>query len=207
GLTWVGYGTLSYPTVLLFKSSKIIVVMLSGLIILKKRFAAAEYAAASLAVAGLYMFSAADKIRDKTEGTDTVGGIGMMLLAVASEATVSTLQERALHREHRPLAEMIFVTNGIGAVFLAVIAFFLGELKLFEERIESNPDALLWLLATVSLAYGGSYAFTACIKGFGAVMATGMGICRKFVSVFASYILFPKPFFVQHAAGLVVFFA
>ena len=73
--------------------------------------------------------------------------------------------------------------------------------------LQSNPDALLWLLATVSLAYGGSYAFTACIKGFGAVMATGMGICRKFVSVFASYILFPKPFFVQHAAGLVVFFA
>ena len=44
----------------------------------------------------------------------------------------------------------------------------------------------------------GTYAFTACIKEFGAVVATGMGIGRKFLSVVASYWLFPKLVFVQH---------
>lgn len=91
GLTWVGYGTLSYPTVLLFKSSKILVVMLTGIIILGKRFAPAEYGAALLSVAGLYLFSVADSV-SVSENTDSLKGIGLMLLAVASEATVSTLQ-------------------------------------------------------------------------------------------------------------------
>jgi hypothetical protein len=50
-------GTLSYPTVLLFKSSKILVVMVTGIIILNKRFAAAEYGAAMLSVdISIYMY-------------------------------------------------------------------------------------------------------------------------------------------------------
>ena len=91
GLTWVGYGTLSYPTVLLFKSRKILVVMITGIIILGKRFASAEYGAALLSVAGLYLFSMADSGGDSAKG-DSLKGIGLMLCAVASEATVSTMQ-------------------------------------------------------------------------------------------------------------------
>jgi len=91
GLTWVGYGTLSYPTVLLFKSSKILVVMLTGIIILGKRFAPAEYGAALLSVAGLYLFSVADSVAG-SDKSDSLKAIGLMLLAVAFEATVSTMQ-------------------------------------------------------------------------------------------------------------------
>ena len=118
GLTWVGYGTLRYPTVLLFKSSKILVVMISGLLILNKSFKLAEYAAATLAVVGLYMFSSAEVgemgSASGAGSNDTPAGIGVICAAVICEATVSTLQERSLRREHRPLAEMILITNGLG---------------------------------------------------------------------------------------------
>jgi hypothetical protein len=117
------------------------------------------------------------------------------------------VQERSLHEKKRPLAEMIFVTNSLGAVILLAIAGSGGELALLQQRLQTHPTAILWLLATVVLAYGGSYAFTACIKGFGAVVATGVGICRKFVSVLASYTLFPKPFNVQHVFGILLFFS
>lgn len=206
GLTWVGYGTLSYPTVLLFKSSKILVVMLTGIIILGKRFAPIEYGAALLSVAGLYLFSVADVVSG-SERSDSMKGIGLMLLAVCSEATVSNMQERVLHQKQRPLAEMIFVTNLLGALILHAIAANSGEIALLQQRLNTHPTAILWLLATVVLAYGGSYAFTACVKGFGAVVATGVGICRKFVSVLASYTIFPKPFNVQHVFGIALFFA
>jgi hypothetical protein len=62
-------------------------------------------------------------------------------------------------------------------------------------------------MATVSLAYGGTYAFTSCIMGFGAVVATGLGIVRKLMSVLLSFILFPKPFGVAHFLGLLSFFS
>ena len=52
GLTWVGYGTLSFPLVLLFKSSKLVAVMVAGALYLRNRFKALEYFAALLIVAG-----------------------------------------------------------------------------------------------------------------------------------------------------------
>ena len=81
------------------------------------------------------------------------------------------LQERVLHQKQRPLAEMIFVTNLLGALILHAIAANSGEIALLQQRLNTHPPAILWLLATVVLAYGGSYAFTACIKGLGAVVA------------------------------------
>ena len=46
-----------------------------------------------LSVAGLYLFSVADSATAATsDKTDTLKGIALMLLAVCSEATVSTMQ-------------------------------------------------------------------------------------------------------------------
>ena len=154
GFTWVGYGTLNYPTVILFKSSKILFVMLSGLIILKKRYTTVEYIAAVLAMCGLYLFSRGDAESDEDNAKDTFVGIVVLCLAVVCEATVSTLQERALRKEQRSLAEMIFVTNGMGSVLLYAIAGFEGELHLLGSKLHDKPIILLWLLATVVLAYG-----------------------------------------------------
>ena len=43
------------------------------------------------------------------------------------------MQERSLHEKKRPLAEMIFVTNSLGAVILLAIAGSGGELALLHE--------------------------------------------------------------------------
>ena len=157
GLTWVGYGTLSYPTVVIFKSSKILVVMISGILILNKRFRPAQYLAGLLVVLGLCTISAADRGRggdDALGDRDSLIGIAVTCVAVVFEATVSNMQERALRRERRPLAEMILVTNALGACLLFAVAAARGELRLLAAKVEREPVALLWLFSTVSLAYG-----------------------------------------------------
>jgi drug/metabolite transporter (DMT)-like permease len=158
GLTWVGYGTLSYPTVVIFKSSKILVVMLSGILILNKRFRPAQYLAGILVVLGLCTISAADRgshgAGAGAVGDDSLGGIAVTCAAVVFEATVSNMQERALRRERRPLAEMILVTNALGAGLLFAVAAGRGELRLLAAKVEREPAALAWLFSTVSLAYG-----------------------------------------------------
>ena len=127
--------------------------------------------------------------------------------AKANPCGAMCLQERVLHQKQRPLAEMIFVTNLLGALILHAIAANSGEIALLQQRLNTHPTAILWLLATVVLAYGGSYAFTACSQGVGGVVATGVGSCRKVLSVKASYTIFPKPFNVQHVFGIALFFA
>jgi drug/metabolite transporter (DMT)-like permease len=206
---WVALGSVTYPTVLLFKSSKIIVVMISAVIILRKRFLLAEYAAALLAVIGLYTFSRADRIKAKASGEDedSLHGVLVILCAVGAEALVSTLQEYCLRKLKRPLSEVLFFTNGLGAVMLLTVSVLHGDARELHTRLTASSDLVLWVLATVILAYGGTYAFTSCIQGFGAIVATGLGILRKLLSVVLSFILFPKPFEVSHAAGLAVFFS
>eukprot|EP00290_Baffinella_frigidus_P006256 CAMPEP_0180121486 /NCGR_PEP_ID=MMETSP0986-20121125/3072_1 /TAXON_ID=697907 /ORGANISM="non described non described, Strain CCMP2293" /LENGTH=406 /DNA_ID=CAMNT_0022060619 /DNA_START=159 /DNA_END=1379 /DNA_ORIENTATION=+ len=238
GLTWVGYGTLSFPTVLLFKSSKLVAVMVGGALYLRNRFKPLEYLAALLIVLGLYVFASGPMTPSVDRGAEVsdadfkaqgfgfqyshraIGMFGVteadrgtsmqsvfiMVVAILSEAIVGVLQESALQRQHRPLAELFFITNAIGAVFLTFVSAASGELTLVSKRLSEEPTAVLWLVSAVSLAYGGTYAFTAAIQGFGAVVATGLGICRKFVSVCFSFLLFPKPFRFQQAIGVAVFF-
>lgn len=156
GLTWVAYATLSYPTVIVFKSSKILVVMASGLFILRKRFKPAQYFAAIFAVLGLYLVSTADFSVEKDMGTvvDSHMGVAVACLATLLEGTVSNLQERSLKREHRSLAGMLFYTNGLGSMILYCTATINGEMHTFLSEIKRTPIALMWLLATVVLAYG-----------------------------------------------------
>ena len=53
---------LTYPTRVMFKSSKVIPVMLASVVIAKRRYSIGEYAAAFLLVVGITMFTLADKV-------------------------------------------------------------------------------------------------------------------------------------------------
>ena len=54
---------LTYPTRVMFKSSKVIPVMLASVVIAGRRYSLGEYMAALLLVAGITMFTLADKVR------------------------------------------------------------------------------------------------------------------------------------------------
>ena len=162
GLTWVAYGSLSYPTVIVFKSSKMLVVMASGSLILRKHFTIAQYFAAILLMAGLFLVSTADvasSIQDKEDtgmafSVSWITGICVAGSATVFEGVVSNLQERSLSCEHRSLAEMIFFTNGMGSMLLLLLAAFNGEMDTLAASVWRDPSTLSWLLATVMLAYG-----------------------------------------------------
>ena len=161
GLTWVAYGSLSYPLVIVFKSSKMLVVMVSASVILRKRFSAAQYLAALFVVSGLCLVSTAGIHGQSSENItrspvflSTVTGIIVAGTATVLEGIVSNLQERSLGREHRSLSEMLFITNGMGAILLFGVALCRGEVHALAASVRQDPATLLWLLATVTLAYG-----------------------------------------------------
>ena len=64
------------------------------------------------------------------------------------------MQERSLRREQRSLAGMLYYTNSLGSIVLYFTAAVNGEMYTFLSEIQKTPIALLWLLATVILAYG-----------------------------------------------------
>ena len=164
GLTWVAYGNLSYPIVIAFKSSKMLVVMVSGTLILRKRFSTAQYSAAFLVMAGLYLISTVNleveddlsRFNRAPQAVYISSFTGLLVAGTATvlEGVVSNLQERSLSCEHRSLAEMIFVTNGMGAMLLLVLAVLSGEMHMLAASVGRDAATPAWLLATVTLAYG-----------------------------------------------------
>ena len=155
GLTWVAYASVSFPTVVVFKSSKILIVMISSLFILHKKFKPLQYVAGLLAVAGLYLISSASgQSAAKRHALDSGAGIAVACLATVLEGVVSNLQERVLRGGQGSLVEMLLVTNGLGSLLLYGVAAANGELRVFKDEIGRRPPSLLWLLVTVVLAYG-----------------------------------------------------
>ena len=154
GLTWVAYASLSYPTVVVFKSSKILVVMVSGLLILRKRFRPVQYMAGLLAVTGLYLVSSAHGQTKSPGAKDSHAGILAACLATLFEGVVSNLQERSLRGGKGSLVEMLFITNCMGSALLYLIAAAKGEMRAFVGEIDRSPASIAWLLTTVVLAYG-----------------------------------------------------
>ena len=161
GLTWVAYGNLSYPVVIAFKSSKMLVVMVSATLILKKYFSLTQYFTAFLVVGGLYLISSETvevkqdiNIAKPPALLSAMTGILVAGTATVLEGVVSNLQERSLSCEHRSLAEMIFVTNGMGSMLLLVLAVLSGEMHMLAASVGRDAATPAWLLATVTLAYG-----------------------------------------------------
>ncbi len=73
---------LTYPTRVMFKSSKVIPVMLASVVIAKRRYSIGEYAAAFLLVVGITMFTLADKVCAATWGLAASIGNALPCLAV-----------------------------------------------------------------------------------------------------------------------------
>ena len=96
-----------------------------------------QYGAALLAVTGLYLFSRGNKLGTIEEGSsqDTGSGVLVLFCAVAAEALTSTMQEMCLRGLRRPLAELMFVTNGIGAILLIGKSIHHGDAHELHERL------------------------------------------------------------------------
>lgn len=72
---------LTYPTRVMFKSSKVIPVMLASVVIAKRRYSLGEYAAAFLLVVGITMFTLADKVRRATRAALALQTLSLFTLS------------------------------------------------------------------------------------------------------------------------------
>ena len=106
--SWGQYAALDYvsfPMQTLFKSSKIIPVMLAGKLLDKKKYPVVEYLEAVVITIGIGIFMIANKMSKTKEGGGKAGiddsspiGIAFLCLYVASDAFTSQWQSRVFKR-------------------------------------------------------------------------------------------------------------
>eukprot|EP01135_Chromosphaera_perkinsii_P009388 Nk52_evm64s1737 gene=Nk52_evmTU64s1737 len=189
---------LSYPTQVIFKSSKLIPVMIGGVLIQGKVYGILDYAASVCMSLGLIFFTLADaKVK---EGAETqINGLILICMALCADAVIGNVQEKWI-KLHKPTnGEVIMYSYGIGSFMVLAKCVVDG----------SFYPATAYSMEHVGESYGLIFGFSLCgylgvkfvldlVREYGALLAVTVTTCRKAATMVLSFLIFPKPFTLQH---------
>eukprot|EP01138_Halocafeteria_seosinensis_P002147 gb/GECG01002197.1/.p1 GENE.gb/GECG01002197.1/~~gb/GECG01002197.1/.p1 ORF type:complete len:389 (+),score=34.15 gb/GECG01002197.1/:1-1167(+) len=194
---------LNYVTQVIFKSSKIIPVMIIGTALYKQRYPQLQYAAAVLLSVGLTIFVLAD-----AETSPNFHPLGVLIISLAlfADAFIGNYQEFVFKRFGCSFLEASAwpALFSIGTnVFLMVV--FQGATAFDSLRQAAATPGLAISLGIYGIAnYAGVWFVLAMIKHFGAAQTVFATSMRKAGSIAMSYILFPKLIILRHIIGILL---
>ncbi|KAM3960761.1 adenosine 3'-phospho 5'-phosphosulfate transporter 2 [Aphomia sociella] len=194
---------LNYPTQLIFKSCKLIPVMIGSIIILGKRYGFLDYVAAVIMCVGLTMFTLADS---KTSPNFDVIGVLVITLALLCDAIIGNVQEKAMKQFQASNNEVVFYSYAIACLYLVVITGLSGIFVDGFVYCSKTPVTTYTNIFLLSLSgYMGLQAVLTLVRICGATVAVTVTTMRKVLSIVISFLLFSKPFVFQYAwSGMLV---
>ncbi|KAA0188926.1 hypothetical protein HAZT_HAZT005571 [Hyalella azteca] len=120
GFSNTSMGYLNYPTQVIFKSCKLIPVMIGSIIILRKTYSFAQVLSCLMMCAGLVWFTLADS---QIQPDFNLQGVVLVSMSLCCDAIIGNVQEAALKNSHEPSARVVLYSYGLG--FLCILAFLL----------------------------------------------------------------------------------
>lgn len=194
---------LNYPTRIMFKSSKVIPVMVVGALMQGKSYTAVQYGNAMLLVAGITVFVLGEV---EVSPTFSFVGIFLILVGVGCDAITSNFEERYFFKEAGcSHAEVICYSSMFASMITFVTIAYTGELSKSLAHANDHPEVIRY---SVISAVGGYLAVAfvlLLIKHFGATAAEVVKSVRKVISILLSYMLLSKPFTSAHMIGGLLF--
>jgi len=205
GLTNQSLEYLNYPTQVIFKSMKLITVMIGSLFILKSKFTVLEYVSAIALVMSAILFS----LGDSTAAPMINGSVGIIivLLSLVADALHSNTQEQLLKQHQASILEAMLYTNIFASVMCWFWVMVSGELWPAMTYCNAFPIAYVLFVVRAAVIYLGVLCFVLMINAFGVVHATAITTVRKILTIIISFILFPKPITSRHVWGFIIFSA
>ena len=196
----------NYPTRILAKSSKVIPVMLVGMIIQGRYYTRLEYLSAVLLAAGITLFTMGDAYDSPKFD---IRGLVLISIGVFADAVTANFEEARFFRQHHcTQAEVMFFASGLSAIwtFLTMIA---TSNELFDaiDHATEHFEVITWTVLFASLGYSSVVFVLLLIKRFGATNAEIVKSCRKVFSIIISFVAFGKSVGNLHLVGGFLFAA
>ncbi|KAL0397838.1 UNVERIFIED_CONTAM: UDP-galactose/UDP-glucose transporter 4 [Sesamum calycinum] len=204
GLTKGSLAFLNYPAQLMFKSTKVLPVMLMGAFIpgLRRKYPPHEYISAVLLVVGLILFTLADA---QTSPNFSVIGVLMVSGALIMDAFLGNLQEAIFTMNPETTqTEMLFCSTLVGMPFLIPPMLFTGELFKAWDSCSQHLYVYGVLVFEAMATFIGQVSVLSLIALFGAATTAMVTTARKAVTLLLSYLIFTKPLTEQHGTGLLL---
>ncbi|OVA16158.1 UAA transporter [Macleaya cordata] len=204
GLTKGSLAWLNYPAQLMFKSTKVLPVMVMGAFIpgLRRKYPPHEYISALLLVIGLILFTLADA---NTSPNFSMIGVVMVSGALIMDAFLGNLQEAifTMNPETTQM-EMLFCSTVVGLPFLIPPMLLTGELFKAWTSCSQHPYVYGVLVFEAMATFVGQVSVLSLIALFGAATTAMVTTARKAVTLLLSYLIFTKPLTEQHGTGLIL---
>ncbi|MCO5574163.1 hypothetical protein L7F22_027944 [Adiantum nelumboides] len=206
GLTKGSLMFLNYPAQIMFKSTKVLPVMVMGAFIpgLRRRYKLYEYISAIMLVSGLIVFTLADA---HTSPNFSVAGVVMVSGALVLDAFLGNFQEAIFTMNPATSQmEMLFCSTVVGIPFLLVPMLFTGEV--FRAWVACSKSLYVYgvLVFEAMATFVGQLSVLSLIAIFGAATTAMVTTARKALTLMLSYLVFTKPFSGQHLTGLLLIF-
>jgi adenosine 3'-phospho 5'-phosphosulfate transporter B3 len=192
---------LSYATGVVFKSSKLIPVMIGNVIFLHKKPKFSEIVSVFLIVFGLIALSLGD-FRGKNKFH--IGGIVAISIALICGATASNMEDKIMSQWGASQHELISMLYSCGAALMFVLGLATGELKDGIARVVAQPSSMIFLLIFSVLGALGIQFVYLTMKVFGSLVTVMVTSVRKALTVGLSFLIFrDKVFTAWHAVALI----
>lgn len=204
GLTKGSLAYLNYPAQIMFKSTKVLPVMVMGAFIpgLRRKYPLHEYVCAILLVIGLILFTLADA---NTSPNFSIIGVAMISGALIMDSFLGNLQEAifTMNPETTQM-EMLFCSTVVGLPFLLGPMILTGELFKAWNSCYEHPYVYGVLVFEAMATFIGQVSVLSLIALFGAATTAMITTARKAVTLLLSYLIFTKPLTEQHCSGLLL---
>ncbi|KAL9260660.1 UDP-galactose/UDP-glucose transporter 4-like protein [Drosera capensis] len=204
GLTKGSLAFLNYPAQIMFKSTKVLPVMIMGAFIpgLRRKYPPHEYVSATLLVVGLIIFTLADA---QTSPNFSIIGVVMITGALIMDSFLGNLQEAIFTMSPETTQmEMLFCSTVVGLPVLIPPMVLTGELFRAWKSCYQHPYVYGVLVFEAMATFVGQVSVLSLIALFGAATTAMVTTARKVVTLLLSYLLFTKPLTEQHASGLLL---
>lgn len=193
----VGY--LNYPTQVIFKSCKLIPVMIGSIIILGKRYSFAEVCACLSMSIGLIWFTLADST---VQPSFEITGIVLVSCALLCDAVIGNVQEGAMRKYSENTTHVVLYSYSIGFFIILVGLLFSGQMLDAVTFATNHQWEVYGRAVLLSLAgFCGVQAVLTLVTLHGALIAVTVTTARKAITICLSFVFFSKPFTIQYIWG------
>jgi adenosine 3'-phospho 5'-phosphosulfate transporter B2 len=194
--TWFQYASLWYvtfPTQMLFKSMKLVPVLICGQVFMKRSAPFREWADALLITAGVAAFTWFSE-NDASAGAFTwkSHGVGMLMLLgfLLCDAVTPSLQKRAFSNSNLDAFQMMFWIGAASSVYAGAMLYFSGELNYTISFLMSRPESAIDVMALSLIATLGQIFIYVTVQKHGPVTLSLIMTTRQMASVVISCFLF-----------------
>lgn len=193
GLALTNHATsyLNYTTRIVFKSAKLLPVMVFSVSMVGRRYNLMQWLCAVLLVFGVFEFTIGDAAIHPNYAPK---GILLMLGAVCLDALSSNFEERQFFRREDPCVteEVLCFSSLFGTLYSLLYLRMRGELGLAASYCILYPFVVCKIVLFSILGYFSVTFILAIIKYFGAPEAEFVKSTRKVLSILLSFVLYPK---------------